>query len=138
MKIGEYEQMMAYLDALEKLRQGDSKIALPDVSPELQPLNQAVQALADNLRMERLQARLSDQINTWANTGLVLEQVLENVYADLRSFIPYVRLGVSVIDPDGETVRAVWARSEHSDLALPVGYTAMSTLLFMESNRVIC
>jgi class 3 adenylate cyclase len=56
------------------------------------------------------------------NRGLLFDEILEKAYETLRLVLPYDRLSVALIDDDGETARACWARSDYPDLMLRVGY----------------
>lgn len=56
------------------------------------------------------------------NMGLLFDQVLERAYETLRLVLPYNRLSVALIDDDGLTARARWARSDNPDMKLRQGY----------------
>lgn len=47
-----------------------------------------------------------------SGAGLVLEQVLDLIYATFDSFLPYHRLGLTIIDEDGGVLRSSWARDK--------------------------
>jgi len=42
------------------------------------------------------------------NAGLLLDEVLEQVYTSFRPLIPYDRIGFSLLEQDDEVVRARW------------------------------
>ncbi len=63
---------------------------------------------------------LTDKINT----AVGLEEVLEHVWASFRSVVPYNRIGFAEFDGEQETVRAVWARSDASEIMIGTGYSA--------------
>ena len=56
------------------------------------------------------------------NMGLLLEEVLDNAYQTLQSFLPYNRLSVALLENDGQVVRARWAKADYPDLVLRAGY----------------
>jgi class 3 adenylate cyclase len=58
------------------------------------------------------------------NLGLLLEEVLDRAYDNLRSVLPYDRLGVALLEDDGRTVRARWARTNADELKIERGYAA--------------
>ena len=62
------------------------------------------------------------QLTHQINMGLLLDDVLDRAYAGLRAVLPYDRLGVALIDDDGDTVRAMWARSTCPEVRLNVGF----------------
>ncbi len=58
------------------------------------------------------------------NAGLVLDEVLGHVFESFRPIIPYSRIGFSLLEDEGKTVRARWARSDASTLRISAGYQA--------------
>ncbi len=58
------------------------------------------------------------------NRGMLFEQVLDKAYDVLRTVIPYDRLGVALIEDDGATARACWARSDGMRILLGRNYSA--------------
>jgi class 3 adenylate cyclase len=64
--------------------------------------------------------RLTGQINA----GLVIDDVLEQVFVSFRDVIPFDRIGVALLDASGERVKARWAKSLAENIQLPIGYSA--------------
>ena len=66
--------------------------------------------------------RITEQLNL----GVMLEEVLDRLFDEARSVIPYDRLGLSLIDSDRGMVVARWARWTRSERpsALTAGYEA--------------
>jgi len=58
------------------------------------------------------------------NTAVGLDEVLEHVWDSFRTVVPYNRIGFAEVDNDTETVRAVWARSDASEIKIGTGYSA--------------
>jgi len=58
------------------------------------------------------------------NTAVRLEEVLEYVWESFRMVVPYNRIGFAEIDQEDRTVRAVWARSDASEIKIDTGYSA--------------
>jgi signal transduction histidine kinase len=65
-------------------------------------------------------ARLTEKINS----GLVLEEILDQVFESFRPLIPYDRIGLALLEEDGKVLRARWARSVSTDLRITHGYAA--------------
>jgi len=80
---------------------------------------QAVRRLEQREREFAELARITERINY----GVQLTDVLEFLYHDLRTVIPYNRIGFSVVDADGRTVTSRWSRSDRRRL-LVEGYRA--------------
>ncbi len=64
------------------------------------------------------------QLTHQINMGLLLDEVMDKAYASLHAILPYDRLGVALIDDDGDTVRARWARTECPRMMLGPGFSA--------------
>ena len=58
------------------------------------------------------------------NRAVSLDDVLEHVWESFRMVVPYNRIGFADYDPDLRVVRAVWARSDASDIKIGKGYSA--------------
>jgi diguanylate cyclase (GGDEF)-like protein len=58
------------------------------------------------------------------NTAVSLEEVLQYVWDSFRMVVPYNRIGFAEIDQEDRTVRAVWARSDASEIKIGTGYSA--------------
>lgn len=63
---------------------------------------------------------LTDKINT----AVRLDEVLEHVWDSFRMVVPYNRIGFAEFDVEERVVRAVWARSDASDIKIGKGYSA--------------
>jgi signal transduction histidine kinase len=119
------DRIFRYIEATERLRQGDYEVDVPVTPPdEVGQLGQALQALAHDLDIRRAELQKLDQITARINAGLLLDDILDNVYDDFRSLIPYNRIGFSLIDESGDTVTARWARSDQPEIHLKRGYSA--------------
>lgn len=58
------------------------------------------------------------------NTAVRLEEVLKYVWDSFRMIVPYNRIGFAEYDPEARAVRAVWARSDASEIKIGTGYSA--------------
>ena len=114
-----------YRQAAEALRQGEYDICLPDdATGDLAELGEALRALAAAMKTRSEQAAKLAGINRKINEGLILEDVLTQVYESFFSLIPYDRIGFALLEDGKKLVRAHWARSEATEIELPIGYTA--------------
>ncbi len=77
-----------------------------------------------NAHLPQVQARKLEALIADINSGMALEEVLENVYAKFRGIIPYHRIGLSLIEDNGNTARAVWTKGERPATQIAKGYTA--------------
>ena len=122
------EGITELLQAIEQLQAGhyDVSLTVPESEPYA-PLYSAITTLANTLHTRQLQRERLGEITTSINAGLLLEDILEMVYEHFKDVIPYNRIGFSLIDADGETVRAYWAKSDRP-LQLSVGFTDKLTI----------
>jgi len=113
-----------YLEAIQRLKRGEYDLAVPVGPDEIGQLGEALCGLASALGNRNREAQKLDQITARINAGLLLDDILENVYHDFRGVIPYNRIGFSLIENDGQTVRARWAKSDQPEIKLMKGYAA--------------
>lgn len=66
-------------------------------------------------------AKITQQINK----GVILDEVLDNVYESFKDLIPYDRIGFALIEGDGKYLTARWAKTRMPDVHLKKGYSAL-------------
>ncbi len=93
------------------------KKALSQLTNELCDLAEAIHT--NQIRLEKLN-RITQRINS----GLLLEDILEEVYNEFHEIIPYNRIGFSLIEKDGQSVRAQWAKTDQPIVRLEKDYEA--------------
>ena len=122
------ERIMAYRRAAEAMALGQFRPAIPrgDGSPadEVDELGRALVQLGATLERKFAEANALIRLGEKISSGLLLEEVLDQIFDSFRSIIPYDRIGCSMLEDEGRTVRAVWARSLGADTKLGVGYSA--------------
>ena len=120
------EQLIAWCRTIaEALRQGRFDIEAPEaVTGEQDELDEALRDLAGAIRERTERAATLAKLTQRINEGLVLEDVLDQVYDSFFSLIPYDRIGLALLEDDRKIVRARWARSEASRVKLGPGYAA--------------
>lgn len=93
-------------------------------SRELSSITKGIETLVEDMqrRFREVDALLT--VTEQITSGLLLVEVFDRTYEAFDRVIPYDRLGVALVEPDGVTLRSVWARSRVNDVRLPVGYTA--------------
>ena len=68
--------------------------------------------------------RSLESLTETINRAVSLEDVLEHVWQSFRMVVPYNRIGFAEYDPNRKVVRAVWARSDASEIKIGTGYSA--------------
>jgi signal transduction histidine kinase len=119
------ERIALLIEAIEHLQRGNHQIKLPTGdADELGRLGLAIAELARGLDLRhRALARL-DGITARINAGVMLEEILDNVYQDFRALIPYNRIGLALLESEGQALRAHWAKSDQPVIRLGKGYCA--------------
>lgn len=116
---------MQIIKAAEQLRMGNYAIDVP-LQPldEVGRLGQALTALATTLEKRYQELQKLNLITLRINSGLLLDEILDHVYSDFKEIIPYNRIGFSLIEDGGKTVRARWAKSDQPEVFLKIDYSA--------------
>jgi hypothetical protein len=84
----------------------------------------APQLVKTSLRASHPEIEALNRLTARINEGLLLDDILDRVYVEFREFIPYDRIGLALIEEEGDIVRARWARTEAADVRLVKGYAA--------------
>lgn len=83
------------------------------------------------------------EVTARLNQGVALDEVLEFVYENFRSLIPYDRIGFALLEDGGRTLRAHWARTEAQDVqifkgfSLPLAETSLGRLMESGKPRIL-
>ena len=102
-------------------------------------LGELGQILHQGFEKVRLLTRITEEINS----GLLLDEVLDHVFDGFRPLIPYDRIGLSLLEDHGQTVRVRWERSELAGPPFPEGYkltlpeTSLGSLLDENRPRIL-
>ena len=114
-----------YREAAKALRNGQFDVSIPLGEPdEVSELGEELRALAWALKAQSEQSAMLSEITERVNEGLLIDEVLDHVYDNFFSLIPYDRIGLALLEDGDTVVRAHWARSEASEIKLPLGYAA--------------
>ncbi|MBP7688608.1 MAG: GAF domain-containing protein [Thermoflexales bacterium] len=107
------DRIPRYIAATEQMKQGQFDLEVPTTPPdEVGRLGEALRDLARSLEARYREVQQLERITTRINAGLLLDDVLDNVFQDFREVIPYERIGLALLEDDGQLVRARWARSD--------------------------
>ncbi len=119
-------RLQQYIEAAEHLARGEYAVALPPgpAQDALGQLGQALHRLAVALEKHYQELQRLDQITRHINAGLLLDEILENIYRDFREIIPYNRIGCALLEDEGRVLRARWARTDLPEIKLGMGYKA--------------
>ena len=118
-------RLRAYREAAAAMRRGDFRFEFPPGGGDpLDRLGRELQELAHGLERRFAEFQALNRMNQELNSGLLLEEVLERVYSSFRRVIPYDRIGFALLEDEGRTLRAHWAKMEYSYPVLVKGFSA--------------
>src|SRR5512140_836275 len=119
------QRIAQYIKAAEQLKQGQFDLEVP-ASPldDVGRLGEALRDLARVLELRYREVQKIEKITAQINAGVLLDDILEIVYRDFRELIPYNRIGLSLIEEDGQTVRARWAKTDQPNMTITAGYSS--------------
>ncbi len=113
--------------AAREVEKGDLSRALELASSPLGALGalgEGLRGLARSLEERYRELQQLDRLTTHINEGLLLDDVLDGLFTDFRSALPYDRIGCSLLTDDGRTVSSRWVRSDLDVVKLGRGYAA--------------
>jgi signal transduction histidine kinase len=86
-----------------------------------------VHRLTEFLDQQHRTIQQINRVTSKINAGILLTDILDMVYEEFHAFIPYDRIGLSIIeyDENGDRVlRSEWARNRSGNIEMPIGYRA--------------
>ncbi|GAB4455878.1 MAG: hypothetical protein Kow0031_37350 [Anaerolineae bacterium] len=116
-----------YIAVTEELKRGNYNVSVPATpTDQVGRLGKSIQELAQVLEVRYQQLHKLANLTADINAGLLLDNILDKVYDNFFEFIPYNRIGFSLLEDTerGKVVRAYWARTDLPAVKLPKGYSA--------------
>ena len=122
-------RISAYRRAAQAMARGQFRPPLPGVvegpaGDEIDRLGRALARLGVALERKFAEANALIRLGERVNAGLVLAEILDQIFDSFRSIIPYDRIGCSLLEDEGQTVRAVYSRQIGAAPKLGIGYSA--------------
>lgn len=138
------ERIELYAEAVRWMQQGDFSFQIPaDASDPVGQLGIELDRLSQILEARYHELQKLDEITLHINHGLLLNEVMDSIFINFKTLIPYNRIGLSLIEADSNTVRAHWARSDNPEMRITKGYSAqlegssLQTILETGQPRII-
>lgn len=113
----------SYLSTVRAMREGDFSPAFP-ANTESDPLWAELRKLAAALEQRCAEATLLQNIMHEVTSGLLVDDVLDRIYARFHSIIPYNRMAVALLSEDKKVLTQYWLRSDADEIPLQRGYSA--------------
>lgn len=110
--------------AAEKMAKGTFHVDVPpaQTGDEIDDLGRSIVVLGEVLDRRFEEMRKITLITEKINAGLLLDEVLDYVFADFASVIPYDRIGFALLENNNTILRARWAKSKAPRLEITIGY----------------
>jgi signal transduction histidine kinase len=119
------DRIQKLIKAAQELSEGNYQVEVPITPPdEVGQLGKALRSLAQTLEQRYQELAKLNQITARINSGLLLDQILEEIYNDFRPLIPYNRIGLALLEENGRLLRAQWAKTNRAEVRLEPGYAA--------------
>jgi hypothetical protein len=121
----EDSRLTAYRRALGDMVKGEYPHTLPVTDDDdVGRLGAALLGLSETLESRFAEQRLLNQVTEQANAGLLVDEILDELYTSFRGLIPYHRIGLALLENEGRVLRARWARSDAQHIYLKTGFSA--------------
>ena len=137
-------RILKYVEIAQAMKQGSFNIRLAkEGTDEVAELGAALEDLARSLEKRFEEINTLKEITTRINSGMLLDDVLNYIFASFRPIIPYDRIGCSFIEENENIVRAYWARSDAREIEITKGYSApmdgssLKTIIETGQTRII-
>jgi hypothetical protein len=137
------EDVALCVEAVGQLRRREHQLNMPVADMgALGRVGQALQDLADTLEARARHLERLDRITARINAGLTLGQILDNIYEDFCELIPYNRIGLALLEDDGQIVRSYWHKSDGPvrlgpGYAAPLAGSSLETIIATGQPRII-
>lgn len=121
------DKISAYYSAIRAMQEGRFRVAVPvgpDDEDDLSKLGLSLLELGETLEQRFQELNKLSQVTEEVNAGLILDEVLDHLYASFLEVIPYDRIGLSLLEDEGQVVRARWAHSKALNMEITAGYSA--------------
>jgi signal transduction histidine kinase len=119
------DRIQHYLRLVNALKEGQLDVDFPGTPlDELGQLGWSLQEWVQTIKKRDQRFELLTKITEKINAGLLLDEVLNHVFEVFHEFVPYQRIGCSLLEDNQQTVRAIWGRSTSPEIMLQVGYSA--------------
>jgi len=116
-------RILQYRDAAAAMKMGHFEVQVPTGDDQVGQLGQALVELSRVMAQQFGQIQTLSQVTAQINAGLMLDEVLNQVYESFRPLIPYDRIGFSLLEEDGQMARSRWVRSDAPNIKIGVNYS---------------
>lgn len=128
-----------YLEAALGMLRGDFRFDIDsEAGDEIGRLGGTLVRVGRAMESELTRLRKLVELASRITAGLRMEEVLDHIFESFQTLLPFTRLGLALIEDNGQTVRAAWSRSQNIEKDLLKGYRARlegSSLADMIASR---
>jgi len=118
-------RIIQYRQAAQNMALGKFQVTVPARGDdEVARLGKALIDLGAMLEKKFEEIKTLTKVTERVNAGLVLDDVLAEVFNSFRPIIPYDRIGFSLLEDHGKIVKARWVKSDSPQIKIKNGYAA--------------
>lgn len=111
------------IQAALQLKDGQYRIQVPlGTSDLVAQLGTTLQELGQTLEAARRIQQITDLTHS-INEGLHLDEILERMYRDFHSIIPYNRISLSLIEEKGSRLVTRWVQTDYQECRIKKGHS---------------
>lgn len=122
------ERIDQYINATQRMIGGDYAVEIDttDADDSISRLGANLQCLAQALNEQARELQHIQRLTNRINAGMLLPDILDMIYDEFHTLIPYDRIGFSIIEYENNTpwVRAYWSRTNTDDVQIDNSYRA--------------
>lgn len=120
------QRLENYGTAVRQMRSGqfDKVPAPPEVSDPIDAFGSELAQLGQWLEMRFNEFRKLQALSEEIGSELFAENVLDRIYKTFTTLIPYDRIGCALLEDNGQTLCAYWARADYDDIRISKNYSA--------------
>jgi signal transduction histidine kinase len=119
------DRIKKFINVTHQLTEGNYHVDVPVNPPdEMGQLGKALQELAASLELRYQELLKLNQLTVQINSGLLLDQILAEVYLDFHAIIPYNRIGFALLEESGKVLRSRWVKTDREAVRLGAGFSA--------------
>jgi signal transduction histidine kinase len=119
------DRIKKLINVTHQLTEGNYNVEVP-VTPmdEMGQLGKALQELANSLEVHYQELARLNRLTAQINSGLLLDQILDELYRDFHAIIPYNRIGLALLEEGGRVLRSRWVKTDRELVRLGPSYSA--------------
>ena len=89
------------------------KLSEETIEHDVQKFEGLLEEMKQFVKVKSELGKIFNSIHYKLNQGQYSEDILDSLFKSLDKIIPFDRIGVAILDDDGNTIRVIWVKSKH-------------------------